>query len=321
MAVPRQKSYTSMPYENFNVEPVEANAAPVEVQDNTEQQSAAVTSNAGESPEVVTTEESLDQHAVGSDEVNDDDLEDDEGVDSTVEAPKKNSLDKRFAKMRQKQAFLEEELIRTRNELLRRDAEAQTKKVQSAPSVDEQAPNIDDFESYTEWQRASIQYEARKMVQAELAAREQQTRTAQVVTTYQQRLEEAAKRIPDLMETLQYLPSDIPAPADDVLEYVRSSEVGPELAYHFAKNESLLRNLVALPPLKQAIEIAKVEAQLLAKNAPEQSVQKQTKPKVTSAPKPAQALDGGSTPKLVTQADIANDYAAWKKMREQSRRR
>lgn len=320
MAVPRQKSYTSMPYENFNVAPVEANAAPVEVQDNPEQQSAAVTSNAGESPEVVETEDSLDQHAVDSDDTDVVGTEEDEDDDSNVEAPKKtNSLDKRFAKMRQKQAFLEEELIRTRNELLRRDAEAQTKKVQSAPSIDEQAPNIDDFESYTDWQRASIQYEARKMVQAELAAREQQTRTAQVVTTYQQRLEEAAKRIPDLMETLQYMPSDIPAPADDVLEYVRSSEVGPELAYHFAKNESLLRNLVALPPLKQAIEIAKVEAQLLAKNAP--AAQKQSKPKATSAPKPAQALDGGSTPKLVTQADIANDYAAWKKMREQSRRR
>lgn len=306
-----------MPYENFNVEPVEANAAPVVSQDNVEQQSAAVTSDAGESPEVVATEESLDQHAVDSDESNDDGLEDDEDDDSTVEAPKKkNSLDKRFAKMRQRQAFLEEELIRTRNELLRRDAE----QAKPAPVKDDAAPNLEDFESYAEWQRASIQYEARKLVQQELEARENQTRSTQVMTTYQQRLEDAAKRIPDLMETLQYMPPDIPAPADDVLEYVRSSEVGPELVYHFAKNEALLRNLVALPPLKQAIEIAKVEAQLMSKSAKSEP-QKQVKTKTTSAPKPAQALDGGGSPKLVTQADIANDYAAWKKMREQNARK
>lgn len=306
-----------MPYENFNAEPVEANAAPVVSQDNVEQQSAAVTSNAGESPEVVATEESLDQHAVDSDESNDDGLEDDEDDDSTVEAPKKkNSLDKRFAKMRQRQAFLEEELIRTRNELLRRDAE----QAKPAPVKDDAAPNLEDFESYAEWQRASIQYEARKLVQQELEARENQTRSTQVMTTYQQRLEDAAKRIPDLMETLQYMPLDIPAPADDVLEYVRSSEVGPELVYHFAKNEALLRNLVALPPLKQAIEIAKVEAQLMSKSAKSEP-QKQVKTKTTSAPKPAQALDGGGSPKLVTQADIANDYAAWKKMREQNARK
>ena len=299
--------------------PVEATAAPVETPlDNTVQQSAAETSTAVESTEVTSEDTSQDQHAVDHDDSDVDAIEDEDDDGSDAEAKKvPRGVEKRFAKMRQKQAWQEEELLRARNELAALKVAVQTQQAQTkvAPAKEE-APKLENFESYSEWTDAKIRYEARELVKAELAQRDAMVKSQQVVDSYQTRLQDAAKRIPDLMDRLTNLPQDLPAPAEDVVDYMRSSEVGPEIAYHFATHEAELRKFVSLPPLLQAIEVAKVEERLMSKVA----VKTETKGKtVTSAKKPPASLDGGATPKIVTSADLANDYNAWKKKMDEER--
>jgi hypothetical protein len=301
-----------------NTPAVEATTAPVETQDNTVQQSVAETSNAVESTEVTTEDTSQDQHAVDHDDSDVDAIEDEDDDGSDAEARKvPRGVEKRFAKMRQKQAWQEEELLRARNELAALKAQVQAKQVQApvAP-VKEEAPKLEDFESYSEWTDAKIRYEARELVKAELAQRDAMVKSQQVVDSYQTRLQDAAKRIPDLMDRLTNLPLDLPAPADDVVQYMRTSEVGPEIAYHFATHEADLRKFVALPPLMQAIEVAKIEERLMSKAAVKTAPKAKT---ATTANKPPATLDGGSTPKIETAADLANDYNAWKKKMEEER--
>lgn len=301
------------------VNAVEAPSVPatqVEVEKPSTEHSAVLDNQAVESTEEAKASSTEDLDALDLDEGDDDTLIDDEDESNEAEPGKKrkNGFEKALARMKRKQTWLEQELLNERNAKAGIPAQRRVQDMQMPAPVEVQAaPKLEDFEDYTTYIEALTTHKARELIRGEFESREKQHQTNSVVETYKQRLVETQSRIPDLLEAIQAVPQDIPAPDEGVREYVMESAVGPEIAYYLATNTKVLRNLASLTPMKQAIEIGKIEAQILGKaqvKAPEK--------KTTKAPAPVTSLDGGAAPKLVTSADIANDYNAWKASREAS---
>lgn len=301
---------------NDPVEGTPVAATSVDVQKTSEQNSEAVNKEAVENTEVTKVEGTEGHHADDSLEMDDDDLDgdDDQGSDA-VQGKRKNGFQKRMARQARKH---EEELNKLREELAFIKGRTSAEPVQAQPQVvqADEAPKLEDYaDNFMGYVDALTEYKAQQVVKKTLA----ETETTKVVKTRESKwvdkVREAQKTIPNLIEVLQRVPQDIPSPHPDTFVYMQESDVGPELAYHFAKNENELRKLVALPPYLQAIQVAKVEAALQAKKQP-QAASEPVK-KTTQAPAPAQTLEGGSAPQNVSLADLADNYPAWKAKRDE----
>lgn len=88
-----------------------------------------------------------------------------------------------------------------------------------------------------------------------------------------------------------------------MLEIIRDSDVGPDLAYHLGRNVTEAARIAALPLNRQAVELGKLEAKI-------------TSPKATTKQPPAPvqpvngiAAGGSKDPGTMTMAE----YAAWRK--------
>jgi hypothetical protein len=84
-------------------------------------------------------------------------------------------------------------------------------------------------------------------------------------------------------------------------DIIKSSDVGPDIAYHLGSNLADARRIAGLHPLLQAKEIGKIEAMLAAQTAETPkaetpAAQPKPKPKlVSSAPAPIKAVGGTET--------------------------
>lgn len=169
-----------------------------------------------------------------------------------------------------------DELVRQRGEQEReaafwraRAAELEGK---ATPAVEEpKPPKKDDFESYDAYVEALTEYKADvkttqalnkfRVEQQETAkAQQEQEQAAKVQTTWQTRLQETTARISDFREVMDSV-ADRPI-AKHVIEIVKESDVGPDIAYHLAKNEDLALRLNSMSPIAAAREIGRLEATL-----------------------------------------------------------
>jgi hypothetical protein len=94
------------------------------------------------------------------------------------------------------------------------------------------------------------------------------------------------------------------------------SDLGPQLAYHFAKNPDVLMRLNSMNPTAAAREIGRLEATLGQKPATPagQTTQTQSKTKVSNTPAPAGTLGSqgrATTPALATMS--MEDYMKQRK--------
>jgi len=94
------------------------------------------------------------------------------------------------------------------------------------------------------------------------------------------------------------------------------SENGVALAYQLAQNPAELRRIAALPPLKAAVEIGKLEA-AFAKQATPAEEEAEPEIKVSSAPKPFKPVNGATTRGTPNVADLSP--ADYRKARESGR--
>lgn len=306
------------------VSAVEAPAVPaVEKTDVVEQstnQSADLDKEGVESTQVTEENQTTHQDALDEDEGNDDTLEDDDqGNEAEPGTKRKNGFEKALARMKRKQAAETARADYLEQKLMELVAQQSQEKPTAAPvqAKEETAPKLEDFESYTEYVEALTTFKAQELIKKELSARDQMSHVDRIESAYRDRLLETKKEIPDLIEVLNTVPRDVPAPDPSVREYVVQSEVGPLIAYHLASNVEVLRKLVQMPPLMQAVEVGKIEAAIIAGRTAKAA---KPAPKTTKAPAPATAVEGGSAPKTQTPADVANDYMAWKKMRDEQDR-
>jgi hypothetical protein len=180
-------------------------------------------------------------------------------------------------------------------------------------------PTPADFDDYGAYVEALTDFKADEKVNTALDAREkaaaekQQAQTR--VTTWNERVTEARKTLPDYDAVMAA--SDVPV-ADHVLDELRDSELGPQLAYHLDKNPDVAEKLNAMTQRQAAREIGRLEAKLLstvsaspdpAADAPQKDPEP-TAPKVktTNAPPPVKPVGQGRSTAVDLSKASMDDY-------------
>ena len=117
------------------------------------------------------------------------------------------------------------------------------------------SPTIEQFESPEAYAEALAEQKAVKLVEA----REAQKRNDELSRAYHEREEEAFGKYADFEQVAynQRLPI-----TQVMAETIRSSDVGPEIAYYLGSNIKEAERISHLPPYSQAKEIGRIEAKL-----------------------------------------------------------
>ena len=165
-----------------------------------------------------------------------------------------------------------------------REQQARLAERQVAQSVPKELPPVDQFESPEAYAEALAVKRAEEM----LHQRELQKQKAAIEDSYAEREEEVRNKYDDF-EQIAYNPNL--RVTDVMAETIKSSDIGPDLAYWLGSNPKEADRISRLSPLLQAREIGKIEAKITA-----EPFQKKT----SSAPEPirpvtARAVNPGVT--------------------------
>ena len=289
---------TEMPVEGA------AGTSPEEVKQETTA-TAPTDKSAGESPEAAKTAPENDPEALADDEG------DDDGDDGSDEGSKKGDVPrgvrKRIGKLTGEVKWLREQL-----------AAATQRQVEPAPAPQaepvaaDKEPSPDDFESYVDYMTARAEWRAEQKVKEALSKVQAEAAMQRQQAEFMKKVEPFRAELKDFNEVIQSVPRDI-VPSKEFSEAIALSELGPLVGYTLAKDHAELRRIMALPPVLQVIEFAKVEQRLAAeRNKPKDGQRKAPPP----PPAPPTTLDKGTSVKNLTSAEVANDYMAWKKLRD-----
>ena len=156
---------------------------------------------------------------------------------------------------------------------------------EKAQPVPTEAPKPEQFRSQQEYLQALIDHG----VSQGIAQREQQKQQREVVEVYRDRVAQVLDKYPDF-EKVAHGDHIVITPESGAV--IAASEIGPEIAYYLGSNPDEARRIAALPALRQAAEIGKIEAKLVD-NPPAA--------KVSSAPNPIKPVGSrASTPNYST---------------------
>lgn len=135
-----------------------------------------------------------------------------------------------------------------------------------------QKPKPDQFTTTEEYVEALTAYKADEIFRTRTQESESQRREAEqrqrhqsVVTSYQERVEQAMDKYPDF-EDVAYSP-DVPI-TNAMAATIQESEKGPDIAYFLGKNPAEAQRIAKLSPFLQAKELGKLEAKLESAPAP-----------------------------------------------------
>lgn len=211
--------------------------------------------------------------------------------------------------------------IRERDEALRKLAEVSAKPEAPKPAEDTPAPAADadpkpdpekfEFgEADPEFTLALAQWGARQEFKTLSDKQSQEAAVkaeiAQIDTQFRERVTASAEKYPDFKEKVLDTAERNEWPLTEVVGLgIKTSEVGPDVAYYLAENKDEARRIANLHPLQQAREFGRLEAKFLSETkAP-------TPPKiVTDAPKPPENRARGGGGKFAVDDDT-NDFAAF----------
>lgn len=233
-----------------------------------------------------------------------------------AEAPTGDEVETDEAKQSKKRNGYKEKLERTKAEL----AEARAQLEASKPKEDTKAePKVEDFETYDAYYKASAKYEAtqefarlkaedaNKSTESELRKQAEAKRDS-----FNAKAEVFIKHTPDFEEVIEESGmADIPQLGMVLLE----SDLGPELAYHLAKNPEDLEQLKGMTYTQKAKFIGKLEARF-EKTEPKGDI-KPKEVKVSKAPPPITPLGKTATtasydPFESKGKDDHDDYMKWR---------
>lgn len=151
---------------------------------------------------------------------------------------------------------------------------------------------VDAWFTETADRRAQIQIAERdqhEKAQREITERETQQRTQQeqianTDRTYRERVTAAAEKYPDYADVVE---NDVTLPFDEVMAAaIKTTENGPDIAYHLATNRAELTRIAALPPVAKLVELGKLGATLATPPPP--------RAKPPAAPAPISPLRRGN---------------------------
>jgi hypothetical protein len=165
-----------------------------------------------------------------------------------------------------------------------REQQARLAERQVAQSVPKELPPVDQFESPEAYAEALAVKRAEEM----LHQRELQKQKAAIEDSYAEREEEVRNKYDDF-DQVAYNPQL--RVTDVMAETIKSSDMGPDLAYWLGSNPKEADRISRLSPLLQAREIGKIEAKITA-----EPFQKKT----SSAPDPIRPVTARATNPGVT---------------------
>jgi hypothetical protein len=154
-------------------------------------------------------------------------------------------------------------------------------------------PKLDDYNGdYLAFERATVAHEARQAIREEMARARQEdfaTKQAQekheLVSDFFERAEEVKGKLPDFDKAVNDLYAQIGPLSEGLRDLIASSDQGPVILYHLAKNPSAARDLNSYGIVDAAREVGRLEAKLSP--APK---------KETKAPPPLSTPKGGASP-------------------------
>lgn len=156
----------------------------------------------------------------------------------------------------------------------------------------EQPPREEDFNGdYFAWQRALTRYETKmellpqiEAAKAEVSKARQAEAMAQVASEFVTKEKAFRQAVPDYDDVISDAREDGLVLPPHMIDTIASSDNGPALVYHLAKNPNAAMKIASMPPLLAAREIGRIEAGI----AP-------AKPRTESkAPPPVQAVKARS---------------------------
>ena len=185
--------------------------------------------------------------------------------------------------------------------------ESQQRQTAPAQAKVEGEPKPEQFESFEEYNRALVRFEARILIDQERQADQQskaKQQEQQAQTAWKEREASAREKIVDY-DAVVYPMLDIPAVAHNpyFAAALMGSPIGTEVLYHLGKNPAEAIRIANMNPADCAREIGKLEGKL-------ESQSKQT----SSAPKPPKPVQGGAQATTGLRDDISVDE--WVKRRE-----
>lgn len=247
-----------------------------------------------------TGDESPEQAEVQADDTAASDDNEQTTGESPAAEPRRDGVQKRI-----------DEITRARREA-EREAEYWRMRAQQAPPAQqptpqaqpagEQPPTPQQYQTYDDYVTARAQYEGRQAAMALYIQAEQQRawQAAQAegmrrIQTLNEKLITDGAKYPDFDEVVRSDKTRITTVMADALAYMPNPA---EIAYHLGKNRQESARIAQLPPIQQAIEIARIGATLAA--TPTQKT-------VSTAPAPPQALttrrDSGSPQRMEEMPD------------------
>lgn len=137
-------------------------------------------------------------------------------------------------------------------------------------------------------------------------------RTNEAVEDFLERVEEIKPTLPEFDKVMDTFESRGGKFAPHVIEEIRDSEKGPQLAYQLAQNPGLTAQLNAMSPRDAAREIGRLEAKV---SLPQPKKQ-------TQAPAPMTTLKGGASPSKdpfeLAKSDDISEYVKFERARKKA---
>jgi hypothetical protein len=200
-----------------------------------------------------------------------------------------------------------DELTRARHQAERdRDYWRQQAEARQAPPA---APKPEDFASDDDYQQALLDHRIESGINRKLSTEAQQRadmadQQANEVRdqTYAERMRAATTRIPDFAEVVGKANIDV---RQEVIDAIKDSEHGPDIAYHLAKNPDEARRLSQMDTRSLDRAIGRMEADFAAKGTtPAPAARTTNAPAPARTGAPAAAAPANNDPSKMSQAEF-----------------
>lgn len=193
-------------------------------------------------------------------------------------------------------ALVQKRLLKEQRRLNKQMQErfAQERSAQPAP----QRQQFQDDEAFTQ---AQIEHLAEQKAQQKLAERQKAEQSERMAETFMEKAEKAIERFPDFQAVVGNPSLQI---NESMAEFIADSDLGPDVAYFLGKNPAKAAQIAQMSPVKAAIALKGIEAELAAKPAA---------PKPSAAPAPIKPV-GASSASTKSPAQMTDaEYSKWRK--------
>ena len=201
--------------------------------------------------------------------VDPEDIEDEDGLtprekrELTVKMQK--AIGKRVRQAREAEEFAADE-FRARRLAEQRAEQLQAELDKATPAKVEEVktkPERAQFATDGEFITATVNYEVEQALEKKAAADAkiaEESRQAQIMAEASARIAKAIELVPDFVEVTESADIEIPR---SVAGYMQESDMFAELGYFLAKNQEVVVALHKMTPMKQLVEIGKIESKLV----------------------------------------------------------